>query len=118
MILKKSLSTINNNKQNSLLENIEDAQVLKNQLEVYSQRIELFTKDKANIRYMIEEELKSAERGVADAYKTLGTLKADRTKDQIAIFELERKIGQLQVHYTYDRAKLLNNTEVILKDLN
>jgi hypothetical protein len=42
----------------------------------------------------------------------LKVLKADRTKDQTSIFELERKLGFLQVHYTYDRAKLMNNSEV------
>ncbi len=40
------------------------------------------------------------------------TLKSDRTKDQTSIFELERKLGFLQVHYTYDRARLMNNSEV------
>lgn len=98
-----------------MLESIEDqdyAQLLKDQLEVYLQRIELFAKDKANVRYMWEEELRSAEKSVKELHKTLGILKEDRTKDQVGIFELERKIGLLQVHYTYDRAKLMSNAEV------
>jgi hypothetical protein len=44
---------------------------------------------------------------------TLDILKADRTKDQTTIFDLERKLGFLQVHYSYDRAKLMSNSELL-----
>ena len=62
---------------------------------------------------MVEVENPELEASMKSMSQSLETLKADRTKDQTAIFELERKLGFLQVHYTYDRAKLMNNSELI-----
>lgn len=61
---------------------------------------------------MLEVENPSLEAEIATLSEALATLKADRTKDQTAVFELERKLGFLQVHYTYDKAKLMNNADV------
>ena len=61
---------------------------------------------------MVEAENVELENEIKSLTETLEVLKADRTKDQTSIFELERKLGFLQVHYTYDRTKLMNNTEV------
>lgn len=99
------------------MEDKEYAQLLKDQLEVYQQRIELFIKEKENVKYMMEEEMPNMEKGLADTKNILELLKADRTKDQMTIFELERKIGLLQVHYTYDRSKLMNNADVLFETI-
>ena len=88
-------------------------QLVKDQTEVYLQRIQLMLKEKMSAKNLVEVENKQLEVEFKGLNETLETLKSDRTKDQTSIFELERKLGFLQVHYTYDRAKLINNSEVI-----
>jgi hypothetical protein len=41
-------------------------------------------------------------------------LKEDRVQDQKKIFDYERQLGFMQVHYNYDKAKLLTNKKVSL----
>lgn len=97
------------------MENLKDKEYVKlinSQFEIYLQKIELLIKERENVKTMFENELPDIENSLKNENNMLEILKNDRTKDQTTIFELERKLGFLQVHYTYDKAKLLANTEV------
>lgn len=61
----------------------------------------------------MEVERPYIDEGIQKLNDTLDILKADRTKDQTTIFDLERKLGFLQVHFSYDRAKLMSNSELL-----
>ena len=95
-----------------MLKDKEYVNLVKDQLELYEQKIEMVLKEKTELKSLMETEVPELEAEIKEDNVTLETLKTDRTKDQTSIFELERKLGFLQVHYTYDRAKLLTNSEV------
>ena len=90
------------------------AKLVKEQLELYKQKMELFTREKVSLKNLAECTIPELKNEINEADEELRLLKDDRTKDQKVIFELERKIGVLEIHYKYDRERLQNNHEVQL----
>ena len=97
------------------------SQLVLGQLELYQQRLNLVLQERdvrllvyppQNVKSLVASDNTGIEEEMERLLDELKVLKADRTKDQTSIFELERKLGFMQVHYTYDRAKLMNNAEV------